>query len=313
MDEERPSPHREGALRRAWRAMGTDVEVVLVGGTEPMLDAAQARIEHLEARWSRFRPGSELDRLNRHPGRPVVVSEETFEVIERSIEAWRATGAAFDPTVLDALHAAGYTRDFEHLDRVQPPGPVGRPAPGPRAVVLDPIVRSVALPSGLRLDLGGIGKGRAADLVCRETMAAGAHGVCVSLGGDLCVAGTPPEGPAWIVAVEDVPSTHLALRAGGIATSSTRRRRWTRGGEARHHLIDPRTGAPVTGGPTSVTIVAGDATTAEVLTKAVMVLGADAAAPLIERVGATGLVIDEDGDVHPFSGFAPFAVAAPSG
>lgn len=312
-DAERSDPDRVGALRRGWRAMGTDVEVVVVGGTEELLGAAQDRIEELEARWSRFRPGSELERLHRHPTRPVVVSEETFEVLERSIAAWRDTRGAFDPSVHGALLAAGYTQDFDHLDRVQPAGTPGHPAPGLGAVVLDPTVRSVTLPAGLHLDLGGIGKGRAADLVCRDLLAAGALGACVSLGGDLRVAGTPPDGPAWIIAIEDLPAIDLALGAGGVATSSTRRRRWTQGGEPRHHLIDPRTGAPVPDAPASVTIVAGDATTAEVLTKAVMVLGREGAAPLVERMGATGVVVTGDGRVHPLAGFDSFARAAPSG
>jgi thiamine biosynthesis lipoprotein len=293
--------------------MGTDVEVVVVGGTEVMLDAARDRIEQLEARWSRFRPDSEIERLHRHPTRPVVVSEETFEVVERCILGWRDTEGAFDPSVLDALLAAGYTQDFDGLDRAQPTGSPGHAAPGLGAVVLDPLVRSVTLPAGLHLDLGGIGKGRAADLVCREALAAGARGACVSLGGDLHVAGAPPEGPAWIIAIEDLPSTHLALRAGGVATSSTRRRRWTQGGEARHHLIDPRTGAPVADAPASVTIVAGDAATAEVLTKAVIVLGRERAAPLVERMGATGVVVTDDDRVHPLAGFESFARSVPSG
>lgn len=307
-DQQRSSPTGEGALRREWRAMGTDVEVVVVGGTERMLDGAVARVEDLEARWSRFRPDSELRRLHAHPGRPVVVSEETFSLIERSIDAWHSTGGAFDPTVHDAVRAAGYTDDFDHLVRTQPAGPAGRPAPGLGAVALDRVVRTVALPEDVHLDLGGIGKGRAADLLTQELRAAGARGVCVSLGGDLRVDGEPPEGPAWVVAIEDVPTTHIALRSGGVATSSTRRRRWSQGGEPRHHLIDPRTGAPIEDAPAAVTVVAGDAATAEVLTKALMVLGPDAAGPLVTGLGATGIVVAPDGTVRPLDGFGAFAV-----
>lgn len=312
-DEERSSPDREGALRREWRAMGTDVEVIVTGGTAAMLDAAQARIEDLEARWSRFRPDSELLRLHAHPGRPVVVSDETFAVLELSIDAWRSTWGAFDPSVHDAVRAAGYTADFDHLEREQTAGTIAAPAPGLGAVRLDPLVRSVTLPEGVHLDLGGIGKGRAADLVTREIMAAGARGVCVSLGGDLRVAGEPPDGPAWVIAMEDLPTEHLALTEGAVATSSTRRRRWTQGGEARHHLIDPRTGAPVADAPAAVTIVAGDAATAEILTKAVMVLGPDAAGELVSALRATGVVIAEDGTPRRLPGFEAFSVPAASG
>lgn len=312
-DGERSSPAREGALRREWRAMGTDVEVILTGGTPAMLELAVERIEALEARWSRFRPDSELLRLHAHPGRPVIVSDETFTVLERSIDAWRATRGAFDPSVHDAVRAAGYTTDFDRLDRTQPAGTTAGPAPGLGAVRLDPLVRSVTVPEGVHLDLGGIGKGRAADLVARDLMAAGARGACVSLGGDLRVVGEPPEGPAWVIAMEDLPTEHLALTEGAVATSSTRRRTWTQGGAARHHLIDPRTGAPIADAPAAVTIIAGDATTAEVLTKAVMVLGPDAGGELVAGMHATGVVIDADGTTHRLEGFDAFAVPAGSG
>jgi thiamine biosynthesis lipoprotein len=129
--------------------MGTDVEVILTGGSDGLLDLAQARIEGLEARWSRFRPDSELLRLHAHPGRPVVVSDETYAVLELSIDAWRATRGAFDPSVHDAVRAAGYTDDFDHLERQQAPGTTTGPAPGLGAVHLDPLVRSVTTaPSG---------------------------------------------------------------------------------------------------------------------------------------------------------------------
>ena len=311
--EERSSPEREGALRREWRAMGTDVEVILTGGTDELLDLAQARVEALEARWSRLRPDSELLRLHAHPGRPVVVSDETYAVLELSIDAWRATHGAFDPSVHDAVRAAGYTDDFDHLEREQAPGATAGPAPGLGAVRLDPLVRSVTLPDGVHLDLGGIGKGRAADLVARDLMAAGARGACVSLGGDLRVVGDSPDGPAWVIAMEDLPTEHLVLTAGAIATSSTRRRVWHQGGEARHHLIDPRTGAPIIDAPAAVTIVAGDAATAEVLTKAVMVLGPETGGDLVAGMQATGVVVDADGTVRRLAGFDAFAVPATSG
>jgi thiamine biosynthesis lipoprotein len=293
--------------------MGTDAEVILVGGDTAMLDRAQARIEALEARWSRFRPDSELLRLHAHPDRPVVVSDETYAVLELSIDAWRATHGAFDPSVHDAVRAAGYTDDFDHLDREQVAGTPSGPAPGLGAVRLDPLVRSVTLPAGVHLDLGGIGKGRAADLVVRDLTTAGARGVCVSLGGDLRVVGEPPEGPAWVIAMEDLPAEHLALTEGAVATSSTRRRTWTQGGERRHHLIDPRSGAPITDAPAAVTIVAGDAATAEILTKAVMVLGADVGGDLVTAMRATGVVIAADGTARRLAGFDSFAVPAASG
>jgi thiamine biosynthesis lipoprotein len=98
----------------------------------------------------------------------------------------------------------------------------------------------------------------------------------------------------------------LAVAEGAIATSTKLRRAWARGGTVLHHLIDPRTGAPAESGLASVTVVAGDAWRAEVLAKAAFVAGPDEGARLIERAGATGLLVTDDGEVRELSGLAPF-------
>src|SRR5689334_1305370 len=95
-----------------FRAMGSDVQVLVVGGPRGLGDRARARIDELEGRWSRFRPDSEVSRLNACAGVAAEVSDETVELISRAIEAWRITGATFDPTVLGAVLRAGYTMSF---------------------------------------------------------------------------------------------------------------------------------------------------------------------------------------------------------
>lgn len=282
--------------------MGTDCDLTLVGGDPELLERAVDRVAALEARWSRFRPDSELVRLHAHPGRPVVVSDETFEVLRLAIEAWRMTGGAFDPSVHDAVVAAGYTDDFTSLPADSPAAEPGEPAPGPGGVVLDRLVRAVTVPPGVHLDLGGIGKGRAADLVAAELLAAGATGVCLSMGGDVRLAGTPPT-TGWIVAVEELPGWRLGLAHGGVATSARTRRRWRRDGEEAHHLIDPRTGRPAAGAGRAVTVIAGTAAEAEVLAKALFLLGPESGGDLLAERGATGVVVDDDGGAHPLGGF----------
>lgn len=285
--------------------MGTDCDLTLLGGTPELLDFAVDRVEELEARWSRFRPTSELLRLHGHPGRPVVVSDDTFAVLELALAAWRDTRGAFDPSVHDAVRAAGYTDDFAALPPDGGPVPPGTPAPGLADVRLDPLVRSVTLPPGVHLDLGGIGKGRAADVVAAELLAHGAVGVCLSLGGDVRLAGEPPTS-GWIVDVEELPGTRLALARGGIATSARTRRRWRRGGTDLHHLIEPSTGNPAAGAGRAVTVIAGTAAEAEVLAKALYLLGPGPVAPLLAERGATGVVVDDTGDPHPLPGFADY-------
>lgn len=328
-----------GLLKREWRAMGTDVEVILNGGDESLLDLAQARIEDLESRWSRFRASSELESLNHLPDRRVILSRESYEIIELAVAASLSTKGAFDPTVYDAIRSAGYLSDFEggldtpaasdgsDSDRAALPLDTtsAKPAPGCGSIILDPIVRSVMLPEGVHIDLGGIGKGRAADLVAMELMSAGARGVCISLGGDLRVIGEAPpidssalpadadESPenagatsSWTIGVQDSPGLVIALASGGVATSARTRRIWSSGGETRHHLIDPRSGQPSQGSGRSVTVIAKDATSAEVLAKALYFLDPKEGAEVLNAHNATGVIIDDDGQAHPLSGFERF-------
>jgi thiamine biosynthesis lipoprotein len=305
-----------------FRAMGTDVEVLAwaaegaEGVGEDAGELAAGAVERLEARWSRFRSTSELSRLNAAGGAPVIVSSETCALVEHAVDAWRTTGGLYDPTILAALEAAGYDRSFEDLERAGAAAdPAASPlaAPGCAGISVDRLVGAVRLPVGVTIDLGGIGKGYAADLVAAELMVAPSarwRGVLVNLGGDLRAAGDAPPPAGWIVAVDDPFATGrtglLSLAAGAIATSTRLRRTWTRGGEDRHHLIDPRTGAPARSGLASVTVVAGEGWRAEVLAKAAFVAGAASAAAVIEGARATGLLVSDEGDVQELAGLAAF-------
>jgi thiamine biosynthesis lipoprotein len=301
-----------------FRAMGTDVEVLAVGADATAMtelgERAANALEAREARWSRFRPTSELCRLNDAGGAPVMVSSDTFTLIARAVEAWRATGGRYDPTVLAALEAAGYDRDFDAVARTGAPVPERAPdVPGCEGVELDELVSAVRLPPGIALDLGGIGKGFAADAVSTELLDAGVRGVrgvLVNLGGDLRARGEAPPPHGWVVAVDDPLATArtglLALGEGAVATSTRTRRMWTRGDRTLHHLIDPRSGQPARSGLASVTVVAAEAWRAEVLAKAAFVAGVDDGARLVTDAGATGLFVTDDGDVVELTGLAAF-------
>ena len=292
--------------------MGTDITVLTLNGPPDLGDRAAERIERLEALWSRFRPSSELCALNDAPGRPVVVSPETFALVTHAIDAWKSTDGRYDPTVLPAVIAAGYDRDFEAVRR-EGPGAAAEatgPAPGCAGIVLDAVVHAVTLPAGVTLDLGGIGKGYAADLVSRELLDLGAGGALVNLGGDLRARGDAPEPHGWVVSVDDPMETGatgmLALRTGAIATSTRLRRAWQRDGRTLHHLIDPRTGLPVESGLASVTVVASDAWRAEILAKAAFIAGRDAAAVFAAAPDATGLLVRDDGVIEELAGLARY-------
>ena len=239
-----------------WSALGCLVHLTV---TDPaVLDEARAMLAAdlaaLDAACSRFRPDSELVALDRAGGKPVQVSPVLAEAVAVALRAAELTGGDVDPTVGEAIAAAGYDRDFT---LVPPDGPAlslaVRAVPGWHQVRLDPASRTLTLPPGIRLDLGATAKAWAADRSAARIAAALGGGVLVGLGGDVSVAGPAPEG-GWRIRVQDVtgrpdetppgPATVVAITGGGLATSSTTARRWRRGGSVLHHILDPRTGLP---------------------------------------------------------------------
>lgn len=296
-----------------FRVMGSDAHVIVVGATG-LIGLAQRRLDELEARWSRFRDDSELSRVNAANGAPVVVSASTFALLVHAREAWRITGGAFDPTVLEALKTAGYDRDFAAIRQVSQGGPPHHaPAPGCNDIDLDPIVQSIRLPRGVTIDLGGIGKGFAADLVAQELLEAGAHGACVNLGGDLRVEGGAPDGGPWLIAIEQDgdqrPSSppSLQLASGAVATTSRARRTWRRAATTCHHIIDPRTGRPAESPWESATVIARRTVDAEPFAKAAFLApNVTAANDVLGGYGLSALLFDDEGRAHRVGTVADF-------
>jgi FAD:protein FMN transferase len=297
-----------GTAAAHFRAMGTDVHVLVVGGPPSLLDEARELVEALEARWSRFRPTSEVSRLNQLAGRPVRVAQETLTLVRRALDGASVTAGRYDPTVLGAVLRAGYDRSFELLAADPPPGRSALGL-GYRRIAVDAARSTVALPLGVGFDPGGIGKGLAADLLVHELLARGAAGACANLGGDLRVDGDAPGGGPWVVDVghplRREPATTIGLRRGAVATSSRVRRAWGPRGD-RHHLIDPATGRPARTGLAAATVVAAEGWQAEVMAKAAFVAGMPEGLRLLATTGTDGLLVDDRGSLHPSAGFDRF-------
>lgn len=207
--------------------MGTTAHVLVLGGPVTVVGGVRERLHDLDRRWSRFRPDSELSRLNRTTGHHVPASPETALLVRRMVEAWELTAGLCDASVHDAVVAAGYDRTFARLPR-RAVGTLGLAAPPPGMAGVTAGDRWVHLPAGTRIDPGAIGKGLAADLAAVEALDAGARGVLVNVGGDLVAAGEAPAG-GWRVAVEGPLGGHaatLALHDGAVATTTGARRRW---------------------------------------------------------------------------------------
>jgi thiamine biosynthesis lipoprotein len=203
---------------------------------------------------SRFRPDSELWRVNHAGGHPVGIGPLLTQALATALTAARITDGDVDPTCGQSLARLGYDRDFAQARRdttvlAAPPAP----AAGWRTVELDTQRRTVRVPDAVMLDLGATAKALAADRAAARIHTAAGCGVLVNLGGDIRVAGEPPAG-GWRVGILDdlasAPAAHtgpsqaVIIRDGGLATSSTGARAWRRGKTRMHHIIAPGTGRP---------------------------------------------------------------------
>jgi FAD:protein FMN transferase len=260
-----------------FRSMGCTVE--LPDGAPDT--ALRALFEEREARFSRFRPDSELSRLNQAPAGASLVSEEFSHMLRHALRAARVTSGLVTPTVGAAVVAAGYDTDFDRL-----------PADGPS-------VESVSVPPLQALSLRGPLLVRAVpielDLNC-VVKGATVDDALALLGGGFVAAGGDVATSAPLV-VGLPGGGAVTLHGGGLATSSVTRRRWRRGGEVQHHLIDAETGAPARVPWLHVTAAAGSCLAADIAAKAALLLGV-AGPSWLDRRGLPGRFVDELGQVH---------------
>lgn len=310
------SSTRKREMTLPFRAMNTDVLAIVAvehdraSEAEIALGRVEALFSEVEAALSRFRPESELSRLNRSAGKPFRASPLLFDAVDLALRAAQETEGVFDPTILNALVGAGYDRSFEQLaERVtdQAPAPSERSAATWRDVRLDRGWRLIHLPAGCGIDLGGIGKGWTVDRACQLLRPFGSF--ALDAGGDLFAAGAQADGNAWTVAVDDPRETGadlrvLRVRDRAVATSTIARRRWVQDGKARHHLIDPRTGSPAAGDVLSATVVADSVARAETLAKVALILGrVEGRRFLDKQTAAAGLLALGDGQIELTGGF----------
>lgn len=276
------------------RAMGVGCTVTVAGGDGPLLARrGLERIEELERRWSRFRPDSDISRINHARGTGIRVAPETVHLIEHMVAGFAMTEGDFNPTLLPLQLAAG---DADSLvDDARTTLPHGALPFADMSGVETSADGVVRLPPGMTLDAGGIGKGLAADLVAEELLDAGAESVCVNVGGDLRVTGPTPDGNGWAVNILDprdlvTPVARIAIASGAVATSSTSaRHRGGRGPESHHFFLRDATdgGSSVVG----ATVVTSTGAWAEVWTKAAFRRSPDRFLADAHAIGAALLVL----------------------
>ena len=307
-----PSP--APVVRRAFRSMGTTVKLITSEAAEPAavrgaLAAVQEVFSIQDERFSRFSTSSELSRVNAGAGSWVPVSAPFAALTRRAIAAAVETDALFDPTVLPALAAAGYDRDFADVraraERNEPEDAELREIRRTfRALMLKNATACgawsdvevgedhVRVPEGAALDFGGIAKGwtvdRASELLTELPWA------IVDAGGDLRLVGDYVPGGGLEVAIEDPENPdleviRLRLSHGALATTSVTVRSW---GPGLHQVIDPRTSLPAMTGIVQATVWAPTCTEAEVWSKAALLAGPS----ILDTVPAT--LVTAAGEVH---------------
>jgi thiamine biosynthesis lipoprotein len=309
----------------AWDALGSSV-VLRVTDTGA-LGHARARVEReldaIDRACNRFRADSELSRLNALAGRRVYVSPLLLEAVELALSAAELTDGDVDPSIGRALELAGYDRDWKLLAAAPPEstgahaeereaaagerppsrrGVIVRVRSDWRGVIVDRPSGSIRVPRGISLDVGATAKAWAADRGAEAAARAGECGALVSLGGDIATSGPAPPG-GWRIRVTDdhrsdphAPGQTISILSGGLATSSTSVRRWRHHGRTMHHIIDPRTRAPVRGSWRTVSVAAASCAEANVATTAAIVR-AGAAPRWLAGLGLPARLVDDDGRV----------------
>ncbi|GAA1990108.1 FAD:protein FMN transferase [Catenulispora subtropica] len=276
-----------------------------------------AELAAIDTACSRFRPDSEVSRVNSAQGAAVSVSPLFLEFLGVALRAAEVTAGAVDPTCGSALLALGYDRDFAEIRKAGPgrhraespgscPDPV--PVPGWQSVEVDPGHRRIRIPRGVRLDFGATAKAHAADRAARRLAAELGCGVLVNLSGDLSVAGPAPDG-GWPVRAADgertdadAPGQTIVLHDGGAATSGTTVRTWLHDGRAVHHIVDPVTGDTAAVHWHTVSAVAGTCVDANILTTAALVRG-PALLPFLHGTGCPMRLLGPDGRITLLGGW----------
>lgn len=273
-----------------FEAMGVTNTVAIED--EALLAAAmamvQTEIRRIDETCSRFKPDSELSRLNRRGG-ATPLSPLLEEALTAALRAAEMTGGLVDPTVGARVEEIGYSVTFGAMPPDGPPVELRvRQIRGWQSVELDASAHTVRVHEGTSLDLGASGKAWAADRAARAASEVLGVGVLVECGGDVAVHGLAPESGWPIRVASDVGAQDgqdVVIRDGGVATSGTTSRRWRRGGVQLHDIIDPATGLPVETPWEMVSVAASTCLEANAASTAALIMGEHAPAWL----GALGL------------------------
>jgi len=293
-----------GATARTEVHLGTVVSISVCVDT-PESQAAVTRafqwFREVDAQCSRFTPDSDLLQLLRQPGTPVAVNDLLFEAVRFAVNVAEDTNGALDPTIGHVMESRGFDRDHR-LGTVVRSGITPEADVSYRDVVCDEEERTITLLRPLVLDLGAVAKGLAIDMAAQELLPF--HNFAIDAGGDLYLGGVNPEGLPWSVGIRHPRVDGELIDAitasdEAVCTSGDYERATGEGG----HIVDPRTGKPVTT-VASVTVVAPTAMLADAAATATFVLGPADGLALCEELGLDVLIITPDLTCRETAGLA---------
>ena len=269
-----------------------------------------ARIADIEARMSLHLDTSEIAAVNASAGKgPVQVSEDTFRVVERSLEAAALSGGAFDPTVGPLVTAWDIGGDNP---RKPPQSEIDRLLPliGYDRVVLNEEQLTIELlDAGMMLDLGGIAKGYAADEAAKVLLSHGVQKAIINLGGNVLTMGTRVDDTPWRIGIQNPDEERgghvmiVGLEEKALVTSGPYERFLELDGVVYHHILDTKTGYPVLTEITSASIITSESFMADALSTAIYSLGLEKGKAMIEAMeGVEAVFMYDDNKLSVTSG-----------
>ncbi len=298
-------------VKRTQLHMGTLVSITAVASDKEVghkaIEAGFREIKRLEQLLSTWIPESELSRVNAEAGRQsVTVSRETMEVVAQSLEIARVTDGGFNIAIGPAVEAWSVT-ERQHI-------PSEEELQEMKALVdwtsiqINPEALTVFLPrQGMRIDVGGVGKGYAADRAVEEMKLAGARAGVVALAGDIKTFGMLPDSDGFPVGIkhprqEGALIAMITLHEEAISTAGDYERFFERDGIRYHHILNPQTLRPARGCQ-SVTVIGKEGMVVDGLDTGIFVLGPERGMALVERLPTVeAVIVTEEGEVRVSSG-----------
>jgi thiamine biosynthesis lipoprotein len=298
-------------IKFSGKTMGTTYHMTVVGSyftaVAPLQNAVDERLEAINASMSTYRPDSEISRFNQmqRVDTPFPISNDFQEVMQVSRQLFQMTQGAWDGTLDPLIDLWGFGRTQRSKDRVPTAEDIQAllPAVGFHHIVLDADGRLSKRLSSVSLDLASVAKGYAVDAIASLIGDKGFENYLVEIGGEVYAAGVRIDGQPWRVGINkpvagapfDQVYRIVNLQDRAFATSGDYRNFFEIEGQRYAHIIDPRTGYPVSNGVVSVSVTADTCALADGLATALMVMGATAGIELVNRTkGVECLVITRD-------------------